>query len=39
LIIEAGREPVERDTVYRHIHRDPDDFTKWTVGEDVLVGA
>ena len=39
LIIEAGREPVERDTVYRHIHRDPDDFTKWTVGQDVLVGA
>jgi aminodeoxyfutalosine synthase len=39
LITEAGREPVERDTVYRHIHRDPEDFTKWTVGKDVMVGV
>ncbi len=35
LIIEAGREPVERDSVYRKIHRNPDDFTDWTTGEWV----
>lgn len=41
LIVEAGREPVERDTVYRKVHRDPNDFKNWTVGEDVpvLLGA
>ncbi len=38
LIIEAGREPVERDTVYHHVHRDPDDFRSWQVGSPVLVG-
>jgi aminodeoxyfutalosine synthase len=38
LIQEAGRDPVERDTVYRHIHRDPDDFKQWSVGDDVEVG-
>ena len=32
LIAETGREPVERDTLYRHIHRDPSDYRKWTVG-------
>lgn len=37
LIIEAGREPVERDTLYRRIHRDPADFRAWTVGEPVPV--
>jgi len=35
LIIEAGREPVERDTIYRHIHRNPDNFKDWEVGEEV----
>jgi len=35
LIYEAGREPVERDTVYRRVHRDPDDFTQWRAGEAV----
>jgi aminodeoxyfutalosine synthase len=39
LIIEAGREPVERDTVYRRVHRDADQFTHWWVGEDVLVNV
>jgi aminodeoxyfutalosine synthase len=41
LIVEAGREPVERDTVYRKVHRDPSDFKNWSVGEDVpvLLGA
>jgi aminodeoxyfutalosine synthase len=35
LIREAGREPVERDTLYRQIHRDPDDFRTWSVGEPL----
>lgn len=35
LISEAGREPVERDTVYRKVIRDKDDFTKWESGEPV----
>jgi aminodeoxyfutalosine synthase len=35
LIIEAGREPVERDTLYRKVLRDPSDFSRWTVGESV----
>ena len=29
LIRETGREPVERDTLYHRIERDPADFTKW----------
>ncbi|MFN7626309.1 MAG: aminofutalosine synthase MqnE [Pirellula sp.] len=37
LIIEAGREPVERDTIYRHVHRDPEDFKNWSVGDEVAV--
>jgi aminodeoxyfutalosine synthase len=36
LIVEAGREPIERDTVYNRVHRDPGNPTKWTVGEPVL---
>lgn len=39
LIVEAGREPVERDTVYRKVHRDPNQFTQWSVGEEVLVNV
>lgn len=35
LIIETGRQPVERDTVYRHVHREPHDFTQWTSGDPV----
>ncbi len=35
LIVEAGREPVERDTVYRQVLRDEDDFSRWTIGEPV----
>jgi aminodeoxyfutalosine synthase len=38
LICEAGREPVERDTIYQEVHRDPDDFTTWRSGAP-LVGA
>lgn len=32
LIVEAGRDPVERDTLYRQIHRDPEDRSRWSVG-------
>ena len=35
LIAEAGRDPVERDTVYNRVHRDPDNFTKWHSGQPV----
>lgn len=35
LIIEAGREPIERDTVYNRVIRDDNDFTKWKTGECV----
>ena len=35
LIVEAGREPVERDTIYRHIHRSEGNLKDWTVGEEV----
>lgn len=35
LIREAGRDPVERDTVYRRVHRDPSNYAKWTIGESV----
>jgi aminodeoxyfutalosine synthase len=36
-IIEAGREPVERDTLYRRIERDPANPAQWTVGEAIAV--
>jgi aminodeoxyfutalosine synthase len=35
LIIEAGREPVERDTTYHHVHRNPDNWREWSSGESV----
>lgn len=35
LIVEAGREPVERDTLYRHVLRDSADLSRWTVGPSV----
>ncbi|MDP6720810.1 MAG: aminofutalosine synthase MqnE, partial [Pirellulaceae bacterium] len=31
LIVEAGREPVERDTLYNRIERDPADMRRWHV--------
>jgi aminodeoxyfutalosine synthase len=34
LIREAGRNPVERDTLYRHVHRDG---VNWTIGDPILV--
>jgi aminodeoxyfutalosine synthase len=39
LIVEAGREPIERDTLYRRIVRDPAQPARWSVGEELLVGA
>ncbi len=39
LILEAGREPVERDTVYRRIHRDAQDFRRWSTGEKIAAVA
>ncbi len=35
LIREAGREPVERDTLYRKVIRDEADPKKWTAGEKI----
>lgn len=35
LIREAGREPVERDTLYRRVVRDGN---KWEIGEPILAG-
>lgn len=34
LISEAGREPVERDTVYRRVLRDPSRPNDWTIASD-----
>jgi aminodeoxyfutalosine synthase len=39
LIAEAGRDPVERDTLYRHVLRDPANPAQWTVGEPALTVA
>lgn len=39
LIREAGREPIERDTLYRKVIRDSEDPTKWSVGEQVAVAV
>lgn len=39
LIEETGRQPVERDTLYRHIHRDPNDPKLWTVGSPVALAG
>ncbi|MBC8872916.1 MAG: aminofutalosine synthase MqnE [Planctomycetes bacterium] len=35
LIEETGREPVERDTLYRQVIRDADNPAEWTIGEPV----
>jgi aminodeoxyfutalosine synthase len=39
LIREAGREPVERDTLYRRVIRDQNDRSQWTIGENVEVAG
>lgn len=38
LIREAGREPIERDTVYRRVMRDATKPQSWEVAEPILVG-
>ena len=35
LIKEAGFEPVERDTVYNRVLRNPEDFSDWRTGEAI----
>ncbi len=35
LITAAGRDPVERDTLYRQVLRDEQDATKWRIGQDA----
>ena len=35
LIIEAGRDPIERNTIYEEVVRDESDFTKWSVGKSL----
>ncbi len=35
LIRETGRDPIERDTIYRKVNRDPNDFSKWEIGEEI----
>lgn len=39
LIREAGREPVERDTLYRRVIRDTANPAQWSIGEQVPLGA
>lgn len=39
LIREAGRNPIERDTLYRQVIRDQDDFSKWSIGEEIAVSV
>ena len=38
-IREAGREPVERDTLYREVIRHSDEPTDWEIGEQVEVAV
>ncbi len=35
LIRETGREPIERDTIYRRVNRDANDFSSWEIGEEI----
>src|SRR5690606_11562968 len=37
LVAEAGREPIERDTLYRRIERDPANLAAWRVGDQIAV--
>ena len=39
LIVEAGRDPVERNTVYERVVRDPADFTKWSIASEPELAA
>ena len=37
LILEAGREPIERDTVYCRVERDADCPSQWNVGDEIAI--
>jgi aminodeoxyfutalosine synthase len=39
LIREAGREPIERDTLYRRVVRDSADLQDWRVGEAITAAV
>jgi aminodeoxyfutalosine synthase len=39
LIREAGRDPIERDTLYRQVIRDADQMTRWSTAETVSANA
>lgn len=39
LITETGRVPVERDTLYREVHRSADKLSQWHIGEPVSVSV
>lgn len=39
IIAETGREPIERDTLYRRVVRDAANPAAWSVGEQVAVGT
>ena len=39
LIREAGRMPVERDTLYREVLRDEENPTRWRIGEHLSTQA
>lgn len=39
LIREAGREPVERDTLYREVHRTAERPHEWTIGDPIPTAA
>ena len=38
LIRDAGREPVERDTLYRHVVREAEQPSAWSVGDPIAIG-
>ena len=37
LIEEAGREPIERDTLYRQVEREESGGQSWTVGQPIAL--
>ena len=39
LIRESGRQPVERDTLYREVLRSPENPTEWHIGAEIPVPA
>ena len=39
LIRETGRDPIERDTLYRQVIRDKENFADWSIGEEIAVSV